>query len=408
MQAQASRQGVRTMSSGAALPCTVSWKVTRRCTLSCPHCDLDEKDRTACRSTELSPADARFVIDELCYLGRPLVLVLHGGEPMLREDICDIVAYSREAGFRTTIETHGTALTRKKILSLKNAGLTTLAVSFDSPDPIVNDRARGLEGSWQEAQDALREARELGIETTITISLHKGNSPTIAEMVRLADMRNASAVTFSFFSCRGEGVRGGLDARSYHEALLKIAECAIVPKGARVCTVCAPQFVRLSQEQEGAVSQPATGCAAGRDLLAIDPDGSVTPCRPLNLALGNVKEISLADLWEKSPSLMRLRRGRYAGRCGSCSASVLCGGCRARALAVLGDFMGEDPLCDYVAGASGRVLKTDDRQCRAGEDGTSQADGTEGALSAGCCCGELSSCADVPASGLGIERKEAR
>ncbi len=407
MQAQASQQGVRTMSSVSMQPCTISWKVTRRCTLSCPHCDLDEKDRAACRPNELTPADARFVIDELCYLGRPLGLVLHGGEPMLREDICDIVAYSREAGFRTLIETHGTALTRKKLLSLKNAGLTTLAVSLDSPDPIANDRARGLEGSWQDGQDALREACELGVETTVALSLHEGNSPTLAELVRLADMRNASAVTFSFFSCAGEGVRAGLDARSYHEALLKIAECAIRPHGARIRTVCAPQFARLSQEQEGAVSRLAKGCDAGRGLLAIDPDGSVTPCRPLKLVLGNVKEISIADLWEKSPSLMRLRRGRYAGRCGSCSAAVLCGGCRARAFAVRGDFMGEDPLCDYVAGGAGNDIGTNGRQTGSAGVRSSQAGGADESLTAGFCGSRHSAGVDFPAAGR-TEGREVR
>jgi radical SAM protein with 4Fe4S-binding SPASM domain len=109
---------------------------------------------------------------------------------------------------------------------------------------------------------------------------------------------------------------------------------------------CAPQISRIAAHQGSALVGNA-GCLAAREYCRITPDGRVTPCPYLPLAAGSVRERSFADIWQNAPLFERLRGETPTGRCGDCDFRQLCGGCRARAFALTGDLLGEDPWCAY-------------------------------------------------------------
>lgn len=346
-------------------PYLVSWNLTKRCNLLCPHCYIDSQVSENAENppspplrkggmgrfdSELSKEEARLVIDELSYLNSPLMLILSGGEPMLREDIYEIVEYASGAGFITVMGSNGVLLTRKNMNRLKKAGLKGVGISIDSVNSIYHDSFRGLPGAWEMSIDALRSARETGVEAQMDVSLTDKNSDQIDAFVELGVSLSVKAINFFFLVCTGRAMRTDISAYSYEAALKKIVELSRNEKRLMIRARCAPHIHRLIYESGTAIPEGTRGCLAGRHYMRIDHEGNITPCPYMPLKLGNIKEKSLTAIWEESAHLKQMREGTYKNRCGTCKYAVICGGCRARALAESGDLMEEDSLCTYSPG----------------------------------------------------------
>lgn len=327
-------------------PYIVSWNLTKRCNLLCPHCYLDCASDNG--EPELSRKEANFVMDGLSCLNSRLMLVLSGGEPLLREDIFEIVEYASKEGFITVLGSNGTLLTGENIRMLRDAGLKGIGVSIDSPRPSYHDSFRGLEGAWELSVNALIQAREEGIETQIDVSLTDANCGDVEDFVEFGAEMGARAVNFFFLVCTGRAMKTDISTSSYETALRRIARISSGERRLMVRARCAPHIYRILYE--GGVSIPGgtRGCLAGRHYMRIDPAGNVTPCPYMSVTVGNIREQSLTAIWEESPYLKALREGKYGGRCGLCEYAEICGGCRARAMAEKGSFMEEDSLCSYV------------------------------------------------------------
>ncbi|RJQ50405.1 MAG: radical SAM protein [Nitrospiraceae bacterium] len=329
-------------------PYLVSWNLTKRCNLACPHCYIDSNSRLRNLRSELSGDEARLVIDELSYLNSPLMLILSGGEPMLRDDIFEIVEYASEARFITVMGSNGILLTKENLKLLKKAGLKGVGVSIDSVDSRCHDSFRGLSGAWEMSVDSIRSAKEAGIEAQMDVSLTDKNVDHIAGFIELGASLSVKAVNFFFLVCTGRAMKTDIASYHYETALKKITEISKTEKRLMIRARCAPHIYRLLHESGTDIPEGTRGCLAGRHYMRIDPEGNITPCPYMPLAIGNIKKKSLTEIWEESPDLKKMREGAYKHKCGICKYAVICGGCRARALAESGDFMEEDSLCTYT------------------------------------------------------------
>ncbi len=340
------------MGSVEERPYLVSWNLTRRCNLSCPHCYLDAGGRS---HSELTTDEANRVLQDLAALNPSLMLVLTGGEPLLREDLPDLIEEASRTGFLTVLGSNGTLLTQDILKDFKEAGLKGLGVSIDSVESADHDAFRGRAGAWEQAVHALRRAREVGIETQLDVTLTDANWEGIDRFVDLGVSLKARAVNFFFLVCTGRAARTAIATDHYEEALKRIAKASLQERRLMVRARCAPHIYRLLYEGGCRIPEGTRGCLAGRSYLRIDPEGNVTPCPYMPLSVGNVREKPLSAIWREAPELQRLREAQYAGRCGPCEYADLCGGCRARAFSAKGSFLEEDPLCRYQPRGGERV-----------------------------------------------------
>lgn len=341
-------------------PYLVSWNLTERCNLSCPHCYIDSiGPYLKTPNPELSSGEALSVIDGLHAINPRLMLVLSGGEPMLRDDIFDIVEYANRRGFITVMGSNGTLLTEEKIRALKDAGLKGLGISIDSPSPVSHDLFRGSEGAWKLSVNALRHAREAGIETQVDVTLTDKNWGEIEDFIEFGVAHEAKAVNFFFLVCTGRAMKTDISTVNYDAALKVIARLSARERRLMVRARCAPHIYRVLYEDGASISPGTRGCLAGRYYMRIDHEGNVTPCPYMPFAAGNVRGQSLLSIWESADSFISLRDGSYNGRCRICEYAEICGGCRARAFMEDGDFMGEDSLCSYIPSGNSRVIVKD-------------------------------------------------
>lgn len=322
---------------------------------------MDATSRLEENSSELTVQEARLVIDELSYINDRLMLVLSGGEPLLRKDIYEIVEYASSGGFITVLGTNGILLTKERVKLLKGAGLRGVGVSIDSVNPNEHDRFRGSEGAWELSVSGLRYAREAGIETQIDATLTDRNYQEIDSFVEFGVGLGVKAINFFFLICTGRAMKTDISTDIYETALNSVAKKIIKERRLMVRARCAPHIYRILYEEGYSIPPGTRGCLAGRSYMRIDPEGNVTPCPYMPLVIGNVRNLSLIEIWGGSPHLKLLREGNYKGRCGLCEYTEICGGCRARAYIEKKDIMEEDSLCTYVPSGREKVyIKMDE------------------------------------------------
>lgn len=159
---------------GKSGPTLVSWNVTSRCNLRCAHCYMDAGDGGG--ALELSTSEAKMLVDQVNRAGSP-VLILSGGEPLLRDDLFEIAEYGTQQGLRMAIGTNGTLIDDRTAVRLAGAGIRKAAISLDSADPGVHDRFRGVTGAWERAVAGIEACRDAGIpvqvHTTVTLQNHR-------------------------------------------------------------------------------------------------------------------------------------------------------------------------------------------------------------------------------------------
>ncbi|HLC15642.1 MAG TPA: radical SAM protein, partial [Thermodesulfovibrionia bacterium] len=295
-------------------PYLVSWNITKRCNLSCPHCYIDASQKS--NNNEITTEQAKTVIQSLSLLNKELMLVFSGGEPMLRPDVYELVQCASAKGFITVMGSNGTLLTQDKLNRLKSEGLMGVGISIDSTKPVRHDLFRGMDGAWNLSVKALALAKEQGLETQIDITLTDENMGEIDDFVDFGVRYGARAVNFFFLVCTGRASGARISAANYDLALRRIAQIMMTERRLMVRARCAPHIYRILYENGFPLPEGTRGCMAGTSYMRIDPEGYVTPCPYMPLAVGNVRTDVLSDLWENDKNLQLLRSGLYKGRCG--------------------------------------------------------------------------------------------
>lgn len=333
------------------LPFLVSWNLTKRCNLRCAHCYLDAREL---EGTDETPAgEALKVIDQIASLNRFSMLILTGGEPLLRPDFFDLSSYASEKGLTVVVGTNGTMLDGPTVDRMAASGVKGAGISLDSPTPSFHDRFRGLPGAWERTSSGMDELRRAGLPFQVQFTVTKGNRADLPGVIKFAAEKGAKAVNVFFLVCTGRGQNiTDLTPREYEETLRYLAGAEREYEGTiMVRARCAPHFIRIAGEMfpdSPIIRGETSGCIAGTGYLRISPERDVTPCPyipPEKSA--NLKDKDLWDIWFNHPSFVSLRGPRLSGRCGDCEFAESCGGCRARSLASGNGLLGEDPWCGY-------------------------------------------------------------
>ena len=330
-------------------PYLISWNVTRRCNLRCKHCYIDA---STAMPGELSTREALRVLGEIAEVNRETILILTGGEPLLRPDLDALVDRAASLGMMVVLGTNGTMLTVDRACELAERGLAGVGISLDSLASERHDKFRGVEGAWQAAVRGIHSAQRAGLDVQIQMTLTRENFPELPQVIRLSREVGARALTVFFLVCTGRGQDlVDLTQEEYERALGFLVQAQ--GDGVMIRPRCAPTFRRvLAQTKPDSIllKSDAGRCMAGKNYCRITPDGKLTPCPYMPLVGGCLREGSFGDTWRSSPLFQALRQPALQGRCASCEYRDLCGGCRARAFAASGDPFAEDPWCTYVPG----------------------------------------------------------
>ncbi len=323
----------------------ISWNTTRRCNLFCRHCYRESGPGEDGRG-ELSTAEGIELISSIAEAGFRL-LILSGGEPLLREDILELVAAARDCGLVPAMGTNGTLLTETVARELATAGLRGIAISVDSSDPEYHDAFRGRAGAYELTQAGIRNALAAGLRVQINLTLTEKNLDEFDRMVDFYESSGVHAVHPFFLVSTGRArsmPEEELHSGAYFGMIRKILERQATA-ALELKPTCAPQFMPMAKEM-GIAQRFTRGCLAGVSYCCILPKGEVHVCPYLPVEAGNVRRTPFADIWRESEVFAELRDfSRYEGRCGACEYVAICGGCRARAFSYTGNYMAEEPWC---------------------------------------------------------------
>lgn len=343
------------MPAFAPAPFLISWNVTKRCNLKCSHCYLDSDELSG--GGDLPTGSAFKIVREVSSLSPGAMLILTGGEPLLRPDIFDIASSAADSGLTVVVGTNGTLIDRETVERLKASGVKGVGLSLDSSGPAYHDRFRGQEGSWEKTIHAMGLLKRHGLDFQIQFTVTRENRAELPGVVSIAADSGARALNVFFLVCTGRGQEmTDLTPEEYEAALAYVlgVEREYADR-LLVRARCAPHILRIASKidpESPLLKGGTSGCIAGTGYLRISPEGGVTPCPyiPSDEGTPNVNDIDLETIWNGSPRFKALRTSGYGGRCGDCEYDELCGGCRARALATTGDLMGEDRWCLYEPG----------------------------------------------------------
>jgi radical SAM protein with 4Fe4S-binding SPASM domain len=320
----------------------VAWETTGACNLSCTYC---RAAATASPSQdELGTEEARQFIDSIAPL-QPM-LILSGGEPLLRPDIFQIARYAVSRGLRVALATNGTLLTPKAAAEIAAAGISRVSISLDGATAERHDLIRG-QGSFEAAMQGIEHLRGK-VDFQINFTITRSSQSEVPAIFDLAKEAGARALHFFFLVPTGRGREEDQISGERQEELLLQIDQERERSPLEVVVTCAPQYALLASARPGSARRGG-GCLAGRSFVFVSRRGDVYPCGYLPLAAGSIREKKFIEIWESSPLLMDLRERRLQGKCGGCVNRQICGGCRARAYASTGDFLGPDPLCTLTS-----------------------------------------------------------
>lgn len=331
------------------VPYLISWNLTQRCNLRCKHCYINA---FTAMPGELSTDEALRVLDGIAEVGPGALLILSGGEPLLRPDLDVLVAGAAERGMTVVLGTNGTLLTLERARALAERGLSGVGISLDSLVASRHDTFRGLEGAWSATIQSIHAAHQAGLDVQIQMTLTRQNLPELTQFLRFSREAGVRVLTVFFLVCTGRGeALVDLTPEEYERVLQRLVQ--VEPEGVMVRPRCAPTFRRILAQQKPdslLLRSDAGRCLAGKNYCRITPDGDLTPCPYLPLVAGSLRKHSFGVLWRTAPLFQALRNPALQGRCGQCEYRELCGGCRARAFASHNDPLAEDPWCTHVPG----------------------------------------------------------
>jgi heme b synthase len=339
----------------------VAWETTRRCNLSCVHCRASAEDHAY--PDELDTKASFRLLDQIREVGEPII-ILTGGEPLLRSDIFDIASYGTSIGLRMVMAPNGTLITRENVLKMKESGIRRISISLDGATRESHDRFRGVDGAYDGALNGIKIARKAGLDFQINTVITQTNLHEIPSILALAESLGAVAHHIFLLVPTGRGkyiVDQEIDAKEYEQTLNWFYDQRD-KTSLQLKATCAPHYYRIMRQrakQDGkkvsfdthGLDAVTRGCLAGTGFCFISHTGRVQTCGFLDVTCGDIKKTHFKEVWENSEVFNKLRKiDNYEGKCGVCEYTRVCGGCRARAYEATGNYMAEEPLCTYQPG----------------------------------------------------------
>ncbi len=335
----------------------VVWNITRRCNLKCVHCYAQADDRAF--EGELSTQEGKALIDDLAQFGAP-VLLLSGGEPLVRKDLPELAAYAVEKGMRAVISTNGTLITRNMAEILKKIGLSYVGISVDGMEE-VNDRFRGVKGAFKSALQGIENCKAAGIKVGLRFTVNKFNVLEIPGIFDLLEKMDIPRVCFYHLVYAGRGsklveddlshaeTRAAVDLildrtknlhdRGISKEVLTVDNHADGPylylKLLKENPERAAQVLELLKMNEGNNSGRGIGCVSWNGDVHADQFWR-------HHSFGNVRNRPFSEIWiDTSDTLLtqlKEKKNHVKGRCALCRWLDICAGnFRVRAEAITGD-----------------------------------------------------------------------
>lgn len=308
---------------------------------------------------ELTTDECLALIDEMKAVGTEM-LILTGGEPLLRKDIYAIARYASEQGLWVVMGTNGVLVTDAVAEKMIECGVKGVGISIDSLDPEKHNRFRGGPDAWTYSVRALDACRRHGLHVLVQTTVMDMNRDEIPQMIAFAKEKGAWSFNLYFLVQTGRGQQmNDLSPTETESVLSELVDRQDDYRPMLVRAKCAPQFKQIAYAK-GRGGLESGGCMAGTQYCRITPAGDVTPCPYMTVVAGNVLEQPFREIWHTAPVLQQLRDpDRLKGKCGDCEFRELCGGCRCRAYAAFDDYLQEDPACTYQPNGSGEALAFD-------------------------------------------------
>jgi heme b synthase len=311
-------------------------------------------------SGELDTQASFRLLDQIAEVGQPIV-ILTGGEPLLRPDIFEIAQYGTDKGLRMVMAPNGTLITDDKAQQMAEAGIQRISISLDGTTKERHDSFRGVDGAYEGAMRGIAAAKKAGIEFQVNTTISKLNYDQIPDILKLAENLGAVALHIFLLVPTGRGkyiIDQEISAEEY-ESTLNWFYDQKDKTSLQLKATCAPHYYRILRQRAKADGKSVTfdthgldavtrGCLGGTGFCFISHTGVVQPCGFLDLNSGDVTKQSFADIWRTSKIFTDLRNYKnLEGKCGGCGYKAVCGGCRARAYEATGNYLAEEPLCSY-------------------------------------------------------------
>jgi len=336
----------------------VAWEITRKCNLNCVHCRAGS-DRGPYPG-ELSTAKCMEILKEIREVGTPIV-ILTGGEPLLREDVFDLAQKGTDLGLRMVMATNGTLLRPGVIEMMQGSGIKRVSISIDGADEKQHDDFRKVPGAYQRALRGIEMLRSAGLEFQINTTVTRHNVGDLDKILDLSVKLGAVAHHIFLLVPTGRArdmADQEIDALEYENVLHWFYQMRDqVPLHLKA--TCAPHYYRILRQEAHKKGETVNfetygldavtrGCLGGTSFAFISNVGVVQPCGYLELNCGDLKTATFQSIWRDSHIFTQLRDfSGYKGKCGRCEYLRFCGGCRARAYETTGDFLAQEPLCAY-------------------------------------------------------------
>ncbi len=355
----------------------VVWSVGQRCNLKCIHCYSQSKDIEY--SNELTTKEAKAMLDDLAEFGAPVIL-FSGGEPTMRPDLLELIAYAKEKGLRAVISTNGTLISEEKASALKNMGLSYVGISLDGIKE-TNDRFRGVIGAFDAALQGIRNCKKVGIKVGLRFTINKRNAKDIPAIFDLIEEEGIPRVCFYHLVYSGRGSKL-IDEDLSHEETRQVVDLimdetkAFHKRGKKLEVLTVDNhadgpyvYLRLLKEDPKRAAEVYEllmmneGNSSGKGIACISWDGSVHADQFWRqYTFGNVRQRRFSEIWmDTSNELMAKLKDKkpyLKGRCAKCKWLNICGGnFRARAEAYYGDMWAPDPACYLTSEEIGLVKR---------------------------------------------------
>lgn len=365
-------------------PFLAIWEITQSCDLACKHCRAAAQPIP--HPDQLSTDEAKGLIDQISDMKVP-IFVFTGGDPLKRADIYELVRYACEKNVKVAVTPSATPLlTREAIFKMKEAGVVRLAVSLDGSTPELHDHFRGVEGTWQRTIQAIQWAGEAGMPIQVHTTISRHNAKDLDNLCAFFEKQNIVMWNVFFLVPVGRGQLDDLlSGEEFEQVFAKIYELSH-RVNFQIKTTEAMHYRRyllqnnLKERQFGGHGHPGAqgghpgghpnaayeagapsadpmarnhGWATrrvndGKGFVFISHVGNVYPSGFLPIHAGNIRENTLSDIYRNAPIFKALRNtSRLEGKCGACEYKEICGGSRARAYALTGDPLAQEPCCTY-------------------------------------------------------------
>jgi radical SAM protein len=360
-------------------PFLAIWEVTQSCDLACKHCRAAAQPLA--HPDQLTTEEAKTLIDQIANLHVP-IFVFTGGDPLKRADVFELIRYASDQGVKVAVTPSATPLlTRESIFKMKEAGLVRLGISLDGSSPEIHDVFRGLPGAWARTIQAIEWANEAGVPIQVHTTISRHNAHDLDNLCALFEKLAIVMWNVFFLVPVGRGQLGDLlSGEEFEQVFSKIYELS-QRVSFQIKTTEAMHYRRYllqhnleerrmghghphdrsnthrGQYEAGAPIADAEtrthGWATrrvndGKGFLFVSHTGNVYPSGFLPIHAGNIRQQPLADIYRNAPIFKALRdTGRLQGKCGACEYKEICGGSRARAYALTGDPLAQEPCCTY-------------------------------------------------------------